>query len=50
MEIREYHTYNESEIPRLYASVDWTAYTDHPETLRNGFDNSMLTLLFYPCC
>lgn len=47
MEIREYHTYREEEILRLYASVGWTAYTDHPEALRKGFDNSMLTLAAY---
>ena len=36
MEIREYKTYNESEILRLYTSVGWTAYTDQPEVLRKG--------------
>lgn len=47
MEIREYRTYNEAEIMRLYASVGWTAYTDHPKVLRKGFENSMLTLAAY---
>lgn len=47
MEIREYRTYNETEILRLYDSVGWTAYTDHPEVLREGFENSMLTLAAY---
>ena len=47
MEIREYRTYNEGEILHLYASVGWTAYTDHPEVLRKGFENSMLTLAAY---
>lgn len=47
MEIREYKTYNEEEILRLYASVGWTAYTDNPEVLRHGFENSMLTLAAY---
>ena len=47
MEIREYKTYNESEILRLYASVGWTAYTDQPEMLRKGFESSMLTLAAY---
>ena len=47
MEIREYNTYNESEILRLYASVGWTAYTDHPDVLRKGFENSLLTLAAY---
>ena len=47
MVIREYKTYNELEILRLYASVGWTAYTDYPEVLRKGFENSMLTLAAY---
>ena len=47
MEIRGYKTYNEPEILRLYASVGWTAYTDQPEVLRKGFENSMLTLAAY---
>ena len=47
MEIREYKTYNEREIFRLYASVGWTAYTDQPEVLRKGFENSMLHLAAY---
>ena len=47
MEIREYKTYIESEILPLYASVGWTAYTEHPEVLRKGFENSMLTLAAY---
>ena len=47
MEIREYKTYNEPEILRLYASVGWTAYTAQPEVLRKGFESSMLTLAAY---
>ena len=47
MEIREYKTYNEPEILHLYSSVGWTAYTDQPEVLRKGFENSMLTLAAY---
>lgn len=47
MEIREYRRYNEPEILRLYESVGWTAYTSHPEALRKGFENSMLTLGAY---
>lgn len=31
----------------LYESVGWTAYTDHPDSLRQGFENSMLTLAAY---
>ena len=47
MEIREYRTYNSQEILPLYESVGWTAYTDQPEVLRKGFENSMLTLAAY---
>lgn len=47
MEIREYRTYNEKEILSLYASVGWTAYTEHPDVLRNGFEKSMLTMAAY---
>ena len=47
MEIREYSVYSEAEILNLYASVGWTAYTDCPEVLRRGFENSMLILGAY---
>ena len=47
MEIREYRIYNEAEILPLYESVGWTAYTDNPETLRKGFENSMRILAAY---
>ena len=47
MTIYEYKQYAEQEILHLYASVGWTAYTDHPELLRKGFENSMLTLAAY---
>lgn len=47
MVIKEYTTYKEDEILNLYASVGWTAYTDHPDTLKKGFENSMLTLAAY---
>lgn len=47
MEIREYRTYNEQEILRLYSSVGWTAYTDTPDTLQQGFEHSLLTLAAY---
>ena len=47
MEIREYKVYNDEEILSLYASAGWTAYTDQPEILRKGFENSMLTLAAY---
>lgn len=47
MEIRAYTEYNEAEILGLYASVGWTAYTDDPAALRNGFANSLLALAAY---
>ena len=47
MEIRAYTEYNEAEILGLYASVGWTACTDDPAALRNGFANSLLTLAAY---
>ena len=47
MEIREYTKYNETEILRLYGSVGWTAYTAKPETLREGFKNSLIVLAAY---
>ncbi len=31
----------------LYASVGWTAYTGDPDSLRQGFENSLLTLGAY---
>ena len=47
MEIREYREYREEELLSLYASVGWTAYTQHPETLRAGVANSLFTLGAY---
>ena len=47
MEIREYRAYNEEEILSMYASVGWAAYTDQPEVLKKGFENSLLTLAAY---
>lgn len=47
MDIREYKTYDETEILDLYASVGWTAYTEQPESLRRGFEASLLVLAAY---
>ena len=47
MEIREYKIFNEAEILQLYQSVGWVAYTDHPEVLKKGFENSLLTIAAY---
>lgn len=47
MKIQEYIGYRYWEILPLYAGVGWSAYTDHPETLRQGFEHSLLTLAAY---
>lgn len=47
MEIRNYSTYNEKEILKVYSSVGWTAYTDDPQALKQGFQNSLLVLAAY---
>ncbi len=47
MEIKTYTNYNENEILNLYSSVGWTAYTDHPEVLKKGFENSLSVLAAY---
>jgi len=47
MEIREYTEYKEDEILRLYRAVGWTAYTEDPSALRQGFQNSLLVLAAY---
>ncbi len=47
MEIKEYTTYKENEILRLYTAVGWTAYTDKPEELRQGYEHSLLVLAAY---
>ena len=44
MEIKEYKNYNEEEILRLYTAVGWTAYTQDPESLRRGYEHSLLVL------
>lgn len=47
MKIIEYGRYDPVEILSLYASVGWTAYTDDPDALRQGFEHSLLTLAAY---
>lgn len=44
MEIREYTEYRQGEVIRLYDSAGWTAYTRDPDSLRDGFLNSLLVL------
>ena len=47
MEIREYTKYREAEILRLYSAVGWTAYTDNPRALEQGFRHSLRILAAY---
>ena len=47
MIIKEYDKYIPGEIIPLYESVGWTAYTEAPETLRRGFEKSLLVLAAY---
>ncbi len=47
MQIVPYENYNEEEILALYAAVGWVAYTRDPDSLRSGFENSLLTFAAY---
>jgi len=47
MEIKAYREYQEEEILRLYRAVGWTAYTENPQALRQGYAHSLLTLGAY---
>ena len=45
--IRDYTTFDRSEIMNLYTSVGWTNYTDHPQMLEKAYKNSLCTLGAY---
>ena len=47
VEIKEYINYKETEILRLYNEVGWTAYTEKPQVLEQGYKNSLLVLAAY---
>lgn len=47
MIIKEYNNYSEEEILGLYTDAGWIAYTQAPETLRKGYENSLLILAAY---
>lgn len=47
MKIQEIRSFDASQILPLYQSVGWTAYTDSPEALEKGFQNSLLILGAY---
>lgn len=44
MEIKEYKDYHEAEILNLYNAAGWTAYTEDPAALREGYEHSLLVL------
>ena len=47
MQIREYKEYNEDEIVSLYSDAGWLAYTQDTDSLRKGYENSLLILGAY---
>lgn len=47
MNIREYSDYKAEEILSLYEDAGWKAYTEDPEMLRKGYENSLLVLAAY---
>ena len=47
MKIAEYTHFNEDEILPLYSQVGWIAYTENKESLRKGFEHSLLVLAAY---
>ena len=47
MIIREYDSYKDEEILGLYTDAGWIAYTENPDALRKGYENSLLILAAY---
>ena len=47
IEIKDYLEYKQEEIIKLYKSVGWTNYTEHPERLEVGYKNSLCVLAAY---
>ena len=47
IEIKDYLEYKQEEIIKLYKSVGWTNYTEHPERLKVGYKNSLCVLAAY---
>ena len=44
IEFKEYKTYHEKEILKLYKSVEWSNYYKNPEMLKSAYDNSLFVL------
>mgnify|MGYP001756836947 FL=1 len=47
VQIKECKKYDSKDIPKLYDSVGWSAYTDDLVALENGFNNSLKVLAAY---
>ncbi|MBR0385838.1 MAG: GNAT family N-acetyltransferase [Erysipelotrichaceae bacterium] len=47
IDIRQYTYFNEKEIRELYDSAGWSAYTADMDTLRQGFEHSLLVMASY---
>lgn len=47
IEIKEYNNYKQDEIIDLYKSVGWINYTQQPEKLKKGYENSLCILGAY---
>lgn len=44
---KEYTSYNEEEILKLYDSVGWSSYTNRPTMLQKAYENSLYILGAY---
>lgn len=47
MIIKEYKDYSEEIVASLYADAGWKAYLDDLDSLKSGYENSLLTLAAY---
>lgn len=47
IEFKEYKTYHEKEILKLYKSVEWSNYYKNPEMLKSSYNNSLFVLGAY---
>lgn len=45
--IKEYGSYNEAEVMRLYDSVEWSNYTKNPQMLKKAFAHSLKIYVAY---
>ena len=47
MIVKEYKDYSEEEVASLYADAGWKVYLDDLDSLKSGYENSLLTLAAY---